>query len=156
VLDAAGRVWFNEFGTNKLGSIDPSSMTLSEHILPRGTRDRRIAIIGDGGIWYGDYARGFLARFDPKSGSVREWQTPGGASSLPYAMTDDDRGRIWLVETGPQPNRMIGFDPKSSRFFSITPVPSGAGTVRNMIFDRRTRQIWFGTDANTIGRARVP
>jgi hypothetical protein len=31
-----------------------------------------------------DYGRGFLARFDPGSGKVEEWQTPAGASSLPY------------------------------------------------------------------------
>jgi hypothetical protein len=27
--------------------------------------------------------------------------------------------------------------------------------VRHMMFDARTRAIWFGTDAGTIGRARV-
>jgi len=33
---------------------------------------------------------------------------------------------------------------------------SGGGTVRYMIFDPKTRLIWFGTDVNTIGRAQVP
>jgi virginiamycin B lyase len=155
-IDSTGRVWFNEFGRNAIGSIDPKSMQLEEHTLPQGARDRRIALIGDGGIWYGDYARGFLARLDPKNDQVREWQTPGGKSSLPYAMAVDDQKRIWFVETGPQPNRLVGFDPKTSRFFSITPIPSGAQTVRHMIFDPKAREIWFGTDSGTIGRARVP
>jgi virginiamycin B lyase len=35
-------------------------------------------------------------------------------------------------------------------------VPSGGSTVRHMIFDAKRRDIWFGTDANTIGRADVP
>jgi len=35
-------------------------------------------------------------------------------------------------------------------------VPSGGGTVRNMVFDARGNVIWFGSDANTIGRARLP
>jgi virginiamycin B lyase len=157
VVDPKGKPWFNEFGTNALGSIDPKTLKLAEHRLPDpGARGRRIALARDGGVWYVDYGRGFLARFDPGSGKVEEWQTPAGASSLPYAMAIDHRGRIWLVETGPQPNRLVGFDPRSRRFFSTTEIPSGGSTVRHMIFDARTKAIWFGTDKNTIGRALVP
>ncbi|HEV8581949.1 MAG TPA: lyase [Thermoanaerobaculia bacterium] len=157
VVDASGKPWFNEFGTNAVGSIDPKTMELEEHRLPEPTaRGRRIALAGDAGIWYVDYARGFLARLDSKSGKVEEWQTPAGASSLPYALASDDRGRLWLVETGPQPNRLVGFDPKSRRFFSVTEIASGGSTVRHMIFDPRERTLWFGTDKNTLARARVP
>jgi virginiamycin B lyase len=156
VIDPSGRPWFNEFGTNALGSIDPKALKLEEHRLPDPqARGRRIALPGDGGVWYVDYGRGFLARFDPKTGKVQEWQTPSGPSSLPYAMTSDERGRLWLVETGPQPNRLVGFDPRSHRFFSSTAIPSGGSTVRHMIFDARTKAIWFGTDKNTLGRALV-
>lgn len=102
-----------------------------------------------------DYARGFLSRFDPKSRKVEEWQTPGGPSSLPYALASDHRGRLWFVETGPQPNRLVGYDPKTRRFFSNTEIPSGGSTVRHMIFDPRKKELWFGTDKNTIGRAKV-
>jgi len=67
----------------------------------------------------------------------------------------DDRDCLWLVETGSQPNRLVGFDPAKEKFFGLTPIPSGGGTVRHMMFDRATGQIWFGTDANTVGRAQV-
>ena len=155
VVEPSGKVWFNEFGRNAIESIDPKTMTIELHRLPAGTRDRRIAL-GDGAVWYVDYARGMLARLDAKTGAVTEWQTPAGASSLPYAMGADDRGRFWLVETGPQPNRLLGFDPKSAKFFSVTPIPSGGATVRHMVFDAPHRAFWFGTDANTIVRASVP
>lgn len=155
VVEPSGKIWFNEFGRNAIGSIDPKLMTVELHKLPAGARDRRIAL-ADGAVWYGDYARGMLARLDPKSGDVKEWQTPAGPSSLPYAMGADDRGRLWFVETGPQPNRFVGFDPKSARFFSITPIPSGGATVRHMVFDAPRRAFWFGTDAGTIGKATVP
>jgi virginiamycin B lyase len=71
-------------------------------------------------------------------------------------MTVDDADRLWAVETGPQPNRLVGFDPKTEQFFGSTPIPSGGSTVRHMVFHRPTREIWFGTDANTIGRAKLP
>lgn len=157
VVDATGRPWFNEFGTNAIGSIDPKTMKLEEYKLPHErARGRRIALGRDGAVWYVDYGRGALARLDPKSGKVEEWQTPAGAGSLPYAMAIDDRGRFWLVETGPQPNTLIGFDPNDRRFFSVSKIPSGGSTVRHMIFHAKTRELWFGTDANTIGRAKVP
>jgi virginiamycin B lyase len=156
VVDATGRPWFNEFGRSALGTIDPKTMKLEEHVLPEGTRGRRIALGRDGGVWYVDYARGRLARFDPHTKKVAEWLTPSGKGSLPYAMSVDDRGRMWLVETGPQPNRLVGFDPATKQFFATGNVPSGGSTVRHMIFDAKRRDLWFGTDANTIARARVP
>lgn len=157
VLDPEGRPYFDLFGTNKIGTIDPKTMELKEYQLPaERARPRRIARTSDGQIWYVDYSRGYLGRLDPKTGAVKEWANPGGPASLPYAMTSDDADRLWFVETGMQPNRLVGFDPKTESFFSITTIPSGGGTVRYMVFDKKTRLIWFGSDNNTIGRATVP
>jgi virginiamycin B lyase len=155
-LDSRGRPWFVQFGTNKIGTIDPATMRLREYALPNANaHPRRIALTSDDMVWYVDYTRGFLGRLDPRTGAVKEWQNPGGPVSLPYAMTVDDQDRLWFVETGKQPNRLVGFDPKTEKFFGITDIGSGGGTVRHMTFDRTTGQIWFGTDVGTIGRATV-
>ncbi|MEO8576984.1 MAG: lyase [Gemmatimonadales bacterium] len=158
VMDRQDRPWFVEFGSNKVAMIDASSMKIVEYTLPNErTRPRRIATTSDGAIWYGDYTRGMLGRFDPNTKAIREWPLPSAAMSLPYAMTSDDKDRLWLVETGVQPNRLVGFDPKTESWFSITTVSKSGGlTIRHMIFHKPTRTIWFGTDANTIGRAAVP
>jgi virginiamycin B lyase len=157
VLDAAGRPWFDLFGTNKIGTLDPKTLALKEYPLPDPrSRPRRIALTGDGKVWYVDYARGFLGRLDPATGAVKEWKNPGGAGSLPYGMTSDDADRLWFVETGTQPNRLVGFDSRTERFITVTDIPSGGGTVRYLIFDPKTRTIWFGSDNDTIGRAQVP
>lgn len=156
VVDAKNRAWFNEFGTNKIGTVDPTTMELKEYTLPHErARGRRIALTSDGMVWYVDYSRGFLGRLDPATGQIREWQAPGAGLSLPYAMAVDDRDRLWFVETGQRPNRLVGFDPKTQQFFSVTEIPSGGGAVRHMVYHRPTRAIWFGTDANTVGRARL-
>ena len=155
-VDSKGRPWFNEFGNEKIAMIDPATMKIREHSLPNDrSRTRRIAITSDDRIWYVDYSRGYLGRFDPGAGQFKEWALPGGTSALPYAMSVDSRDRLWMVETGPQPNRLVGFDPRTEKFFGITPIPSGGGTVRHMMYDDRSGQIWFGTDNNTIGRAQV-
>ena len=151
--------WFDLFGTNQIGTIDPATMQLRTFPLPdANARPRRIAITTDDKVWYVDYTRGYLGRLDPKTGQVKEWQNPGGATSLPYAMTVDDQDRLWFVETGRQPNRLVGFDPKGEKFFGMTDITSNGAsrnTVRHMTFDRASGQIWFGTDAGTIGRATV-
>ena len=156
VMDGEGRPWIALFGTNRIATVDPSTMELFEHPLPSAeARIRRLEVASDGGVWYADYARGMIGRLDPASGEVAEWTTPGGSGSRPYAMAMDDRDRVWFVETGSEPNRLVGFDPSSEQFFEETPVPSGGGTVRHMVFHEATGTLWFGTDANTIGRARI-
>ncbi len=156
-LDRAGRPWVVLFGTNKIATVDPETFALTEYPLPRAdARPRRMAITSDGAVWYGDYAGGMLGRFDPRTKKVEEWPLPGGAGARPYAVTVDDQDRIWVVETGSQPNRFVGFDTRAHRFLPPVAVPSGGGTIRNMVYDARARAIWFGSDANTIGRAQLP
>ena len=132
-------------------------MELKEVTLPREeARSRRIAVTSDDRIWYVDYAQGFLGRLDPMTGEIQEWRVPGEKGARPYAMTVDDRDRLWFVESGVRPNRLVGFDSRTHEFFSITEIESGGGTVRHMVFHKPFREIWFGTDTNTIGRARIP
>ena len=158
VMDQRGeRPWAVLFGTNKIATVDPATFELREFTLPRAAaRPRRLGVTTDGAVWYGDYSGGVLGRLDPVSGQVEEWPLPGGATSRPYALVNDNRDRVWLVETGARPNMFIGFDTRSRRFLESRPVPSGGGTVRHMFFDPRTQVIWFGSDAGTIGRATLP
>jgi virginiamycin B lyase len=153
--DSKGIVWFDEFNTNKIGRLDPATMELKEFPLPaEKARPRRIAVTNDGIVWYGDYARGYLGRLDPATGKVEEWLNPGGADSRPYALGTDGE-KVWFAETGSDPNRLVGFDPRTRQFISVSNVPSGGGTVRHMFYDKRTESFWFGSDVGTIGRAAV-
>ena len=47
-------------------------------------------------------------------------------------------GKVWYSESGVNPNTLVEFDPKSEKF-SMRPIPSGGGVVRNMVAtpDRR-------------------
>jgi virginiamycin B lyase len=159
VVDSRNQPWFDLFGTNKIATIDPKTLQYREYTLPNErARPRRIAVTSDDAVWYGDYSQGKLGRLDPKTGAVEEYALPSGPSSLPYAMTVDDRDRLWLVETGVQPNRMVAFDPKSKSWVANFAIPSNGATrntVRHMTFNRATREIWFGTDAGTIGHVNV-
>jgi len=157
VMDTTHSPWFTEFGTNKLGTIAQDTKTVREISLSRSeARPRRLGVASDGVIWYVDYAEGYLGSYNPKKGHIQEWPVPAGVDGRPYGMIVDDQDRVWFVETGSHPNRLVGFDTRKRTVISLTDIPSGGGTVRHMFYHHPTRTIWFGTDANTIGRARVP
>ena len=152
-----GTVWAVLFGTHLLARVDPATLELTEIELPRfEARPRRLEVTADGRVWYGDYTGGMLGVYDPAEGSFQEWPMPQGENAAPYGMASDDRGRIYLVATGVQPNVVQGFDPATGTFFGATPVPSGAGSIRHMHYHQPSGAVWFGTDANTIGRFLAP
>ena len=159
MMDHSGlRPWIVLFGTNKIATVDPETMKLTEFELPRPeTRPRRIAMTSDGQVWYVDFSNGMLGRFDPETETVREWATPGGSDSRPYALMNDDTDRLWFFE-GKRgvPVQMVGFDARTETFLGSTPLESGSGTVRHVFFHAETNAIYFGADANTVGRAVLP
>lgn len=137
----------------RIATLDPGTMALEEVPLPRAAaRTRRIAIGRDGGIWYVDYSGGYLGRLDPGTRQVREWPMPSGAKSRPYAMAVDGRGWLWTAESGPQPNRMVAFDPATETFTVGLELTEAGGAVRHMVYDAKRRALWFGTDTGFIGR----
>ena len=155
-IDAQDNPWVVLFGTNKFAAIDAKTMKLKEIELPRAdARPRRLEITPDGMIYYVDYAKGFLGQYNPKTKMFKEWASPGGEGARAYRMASDDKGRIWYVESGLRPNMFVGFDPKTEKFISNTAIESGGGTVRHMFYHQPKQEIWFGTDTNYIGRAKI-
>jgi len=156
-LDAQGRPWANLLGTNKLATLDPSTMQLELIDLPRPqARTRRIEVASDGLVWYVDYAAAYIGRFDPKARQFKEWLPPTGEKARPYAMALDDKQRLWFVDTGVQPNRLMAFDTKQETFVADVELDKSRGAVRHMVFHAPTRALWFGTDTNYLVRAVVP
>jgi virginiamycin B lyase len=109
-------------------------------------------VTDDGRVWYADYGRGFIGLYDPAGQAFREWALPSGNKARPYGMASDG-ANVWVVETGVSPNQFVAFDTRVERFSSVTPIPSGGGSVRHMNY--HAGNVWFGTDRGTIGRAEV-
>lgn len=155
-MDSKGNPWVALLGINGLATINPKTLKLQVAYLPREeARLRRLAITRDDKVWYTDYTQGYFGRYDPETGEFTEWKAPSERSG-PYAMAADADGRIWFVETWPDPNLLVGFDPLTEMIFSITPIPSGAGAVRHMVFDPNRNSLWFGTDTNNLAQAVLP
>ncbi len=146
--------WIATLGTNQLLTVVNDK--LIQINLPREeTRSRRLAVDSNGKVWYADYAAGYVGRYDPNSGDIEEWRAPSASQSRPYAVAMDGKDRFWIVETGVDPNVFVAFDTRSEQWSDSFAVPSGGGTVRHMVYDEDSNSIWFGTDMNTIGQARI-
>jgi virginiamycin B lyase len=149
VIDGKGHPWVALLNTNSVVRIHPETLKLTHfrEATPE-SRSRRIEVTSDGSVWYGDEARGYLGRINPATGKVKEYAMPGGAASRPYALTKDGDERLWLSQTGPD-KKLVGFDPKSEKFVSVNDV---SHNIRHMMYDAKTGAMWFGTDANQVGR----
>jgi virginiamycin B lyase len=149
VMDDKGHPWVSLLGTNTVVRVDQETLALThfKEATPE-SRSRRIEVTADGSVWYGDEPRGFLGRIDPATGEVKEYALPGGARSKPYALTQDGDGRLWVSQTGPD-KKLVAFDPKTERFVAVLDV---SDVIRHMMYDAKTDALWFGSDANRIGR----
>jgi virginiamycin B lyase len=132
VVNPRGIPFFSEFGTNKLASINPETMEITEYLLPEGARPRRLAVGSGDMVYYTDFARGYLGRLDPGERRIEEWASPGGKDSHPYGIAATPDGVLWYSESGTKPNTIVRFDPRS-RAFTGWPIPSGGGVVRHMV-----------------------
>ncbi len=153
-VNAQGVPFFCEFGTNKIASIHPDTMEITEYLLPEGARPRRLTVGPDNTIFYTDYARGYLGRLDPEQKKIEEWASPGGPESKPYGIAATPDGTIWYSESGVRPNTIVRFDPKT-RAFSTWPIPSGGGVIRHMVAAPDGNVYIACSGVNKVGIVRV-
>jgi virginiamycin B lyase len=153
-INSKGVPYFAEFGTNKLASVDPATMAIKELPLPDpAARPRRVAIDGADMIWFTDYARGFIGRLDPATGSVKEWASPGGTTSMPFAIAVIGSD-IWFSESGVTPNTLVRFEPATERFQTWN-IPSGGGTVQNISVTKEGNLALAESDVNKIAVVKI-
>jgi virginiamycin B lyase len=149
-VNSKGVPFFCEFGTNKMASINPQTMAITEFKLPEGARPRRMAIDAEDRVYFTDYEGGNLGRLDPATGAVKMWPSPSGKGAAPYGITITPDGAVWFSESGVKPNTMVRFDPKTEQF-ARAPIPSGGGTVRNMVATPDGRVYIACSGVNKVG-----
>jgi virginiamycin B lyase len=156
LVTADAGVWATAAGTNKLVNVDPETLEATAVEVPRAeARPRSLAATSDGRIWYLDRAEGVLGFLHPPSGLMLEYLLPGGVDARPSGMAVDADDVLWFVETGPSPDRLVGFDPVTERFGEPVPL-AGDRAERQLHHDPRTDVIWFESAGDTLARAVLP
>ena len=156
VITSDNTPWAIATENNQIVRVNRADMSVTEIETPKAKSDfRQLATTSDGNLWFTDFEFGTLVRYDPQSNSFEEWLLPGGANSEPDGMAVDKDDRIWLIETGQNPNRLVGFDTGTQTFLTETAIPSGAGSVSHLHYFEPAGEMWFGTESNYVGRAKV-
>jgi virginiamycin B lyase len=130
-VNSKGLPVFCELGSNKIGSVNPKSLEITEYTLPESARPRRLAIAADDTVYFTDFKSGHLGRLNMSTGEVKMYASPGGPESNPYGITITPNGMVWYSESGVNPNTIVRFDPRTETFARAN-IPSGGGVVRNM------------------------
>jgi virginiamycin B lyase len=154
VVLSNGTPVFDLFRTNKIGTIDPKTMEITEYTLPEGARPRRIAVDANDIVWYTDFARGFLGRLDLKTKQVQEFPSPAGPQSQPYGISVTPDGVVWYSESGVEPNTLVRFDPVA-KTFQTWKIPNGGGVVRHMVTAPNGDLLLAYSGVNKVGRVRI-
>lgn len=120
-----GMVWFCEYQAGAISSSDPASET--QPINPFA------------GVKY----HGKIASFDPKTEKFREYELPG-ASPTPYALTIDNRNRVWY--SSKDMDTVGELDPATGKVIEYPFIFSENG-IRDFFADSEGR-IWWGSQPN--------
>jgi virginiamycin B lyase len=149
-VNSQGKVWVSYNGANGLAEVDPVTMAITEHRLPRqGTTSRRLAITSDDMVWFVNSSLGALGRLNPKTGEVKEWPSPSGPDTHPYAI-EVVNDVIWYNESRRRPDALVRFDPKTEKFQSWA-IPSGYGIIRHMRATPDGNLVIHQSSSNRIG-----
>ena len=150
-----GSLVFSEAGSSKIGFIDPKTFVIHEYPLPPGSRSRRLAIAADENtLYFTDFSGGNLGKLDLSVGATVLLPSPGGPDSNPYGLTLTPDGMVWYTETGAQPNNIVRFDPRFSKFASA-PIPFATGAVHDVTATRDGQVYLTSSGVDKLGAVEV-
>ena len=134
---ADGSIWYSRLFGDKIGRIDPDTLSVKEFDSPvRGPRRMRFDQ-QDGTLWLTGYSEGKLARittssdgFESKVYSLPEFEE--GYGPAPYALgVHPQTGDVWLNEN--MTDRFFRFIPDEERF-AVYPAPLTGTYTRDFSF----------------------
>jgi virginiamycin B lyase len=99
-VDASGRVWFSDRGTDELAMYDPGSKAFNRFNIPANGSESEIWSIvqdQDGVLWFGDAISNTIWSFDPASGEFSSFPVPT-PDSYPFQLAIDPNGTLWFTE----------------------------------------------------------
>ena len=94
-FDGQGRLWFGEWGTDKIGMFHPVSKRFTEYDLPFPSSPYGVYTDSSGYVWLATHARDSFIRFDPETQEIVEYPLPLG--SIIRDIWPDQEGRMWFI-----------------------------------------------------------
>lgn len=105
-INSKGVPIFCELGTNKMASIDPATLKITEYLLPESARPRRLAIARDDTVYFTDFKSGHLGTLNTTTRVVKIMIRPVAQNRI--LMESRSRPMEWcgIANRGLSPTRL--------------------------------------------------
>ena len=153
VPDSQGKIWFTEYGANKIGVIDTKTGEAKEFKIPTpDSLPHGITLDQSGNVWFTEHSSraAKIAKLDRDTGKIVEYPIPQtvntgrfGGRPGPHTLMFDSQGILWFTDT--YADFMRKFDPASGKITEYAIHDDGnnrRANVYGMDIDARG-WIWF-------------
>ena len=164
ITDESGTVWFSDFATNELGSLDPKTGKVTEHPyaalrpgFPEGALN--IEPDPDGNLWLGLMFQGGVAKFDKRTGQFTMFQVPEKwrKDSTQQGMVTPTRlnvdGKVWMPDNGTR--GLFRVDVKTGEWDYVEPfpgMPKGSHSTYGIGADAQNNLFFTDYGGESVGR----
>src|SRR5438309_3785851 len=142
IVDSEGMVWYDSFGEEILGKLDPKTGKVTEYPLPLlkpGSPIGSLSLRPDdaGNLWVGMMYQGAAAEFDRKAEKFQTWSLPP-EDNKEYTQINQTApahskvdGKVWIQDAGTYTVRRL--DLASGKFEVWQPFPKPSPNIYDVI-----------------------
>lgn len=164
IVDSEGIVWYNDFGDQLLGRLDPATGQVKEYPLPvlnpeetKGSLSIRFD--RDENIWIGMFYQGAIAKFDRKTEKLQVFELPsdlkaqgrGGRARLTEVSPQSHHvdGKVWVVNS--EMMAVHRFDVASGKWETFQPFPERPINIYDVMPDSHNNACFLAFGGEHVG-----
>ena len=161
ILDSDGMVWYDSFGEEILGKLDPKTGKVTEYPLPLLKPKSPIGSLSlrpddAGNLWVGTMYQGAAIEFDRKTEKFQTWSLPP-EDNKDYTQINQTApahskvdGKVWVQDAGTYTLRRL--DLATGKFEVWQPFPPPSPNIYDVISDSQNNAYFTVFGADQIGR----
>jgi virginiamycin B lyase len=161
IVDRQGAVWYNAFGEQIVGKMDPKTGTVKEYTIPTLKPGANTGTLGmrfdnDENLWFGMQFQGGIAKFDKTTEKFQTWSLPADLNGdhvqinqvSPNSSYLD--GKVWLQDAGTY--TLLRLDLATSNMETFAPLPIPRPNIYDILADSQNNGWFTVMGAEHIGR----
>jgi streptogramin lyase len=137
IVAAGSRIWFTEYGANKIGYLETSNPTVITEV-PSFVGPAGIGTASDGSVWYTSIGANEVVKVDANGTAVGHWAMPSGVGGPIVPVVD---GQFWLGTRND--GRIDSIDPVNLTLTPHVYADDDQGTAIGDIVGDANGDVWF-------------
>jgi streptogramin lyase len=161
IVDRQGVVWYNAFGEQIIGKMDPKTGKVKEYTVPTLKPGANTGTLGmrfdkDENIWLGMQFQGGIAKFDKTTEKFQTWRVPADMDGdhIQINQVSPTRshvdGKVWWQDAGTY--TLLRTDLASGKTETFAPLPIPRQNIYDILADSQNNGWFLVMGAEHIGR----